>query len=202
MYPYQAALPVPASTSATQRECMNIPFTPHPDRLRPDGCVSLIGMAAAGKTTIGKELSALIGWGQLDADTIIESTYGAILQTIACGLDKEKFLDLEGDVISLINVKRCIISTGGSAVYREKAMLHLRTLGPIIYIAVPLPIILKRIARKPERGLAINPGQTVEDLFNERARLYERYADFTIGGGEEPASEYAGNIARWLGGEL
>jgi len=177
---------------------MSTPFIPHPDKLAPHGCVSLIGMAAAGKTTIGRELSALTGWGQLDADTIIESSYGAILQTISTGLDKEAFLDLEGDIISLINVKRCIISTGGSAVYREKAMAHLRTLGPIVYIAVPLPIILKRIARKPERGLAIAPGQTVEDLYEERVKLYEKYANFTVEGGEEPASVYAESIREWM----
>lgn len=177
---------------------MSTTFIPHPDKLPPQGCVSLIGMAAAGKTTIGRELSALTGWGQLDADSLIESSYGAILQTIATSLDKEAFLDLEGAIISLINVKRCIISTGGSAVYRDKAMAHLRSLGPVVYIAVPLPVILKRIARKPERGLAIAPGQTVEDLYEERVRLYEKYADFTVQGGEEPASAYAESILNWM----
>jgi hypothetical protein len=29
----------------------------------------------------------------------------------------------------------------------------------------------ERISRKPDRGLAIAPGQTTEDLFNERRHL-------------------------------
>ena len=173
-------------------------YATHPDKVAPDGCISIIGMAAAGKTTIGRELAALIGWPQLDADNVIEATYGTRLQNLADRLDKESFLDLEGEIISRLNVKRCIVSTGGSAVYRTKAIRRLKQLGPIIYIAVPLPIILERIARKPERGLAINPGQTIEDLFNERARLYEAAADFTIEGGQAPASEYATCIAAWL----
>lgn len=173
-------------------------YCPHPDKVSPRGCISIIGMAGAGKTTIGRELSVFTGWGQLDADNVIEATYGASLQAISTSMSKEAFLDLEGDIISTLTVRHCIISTGGSAVYRERAMRHLATLGPIIYIAVPLPVILKRIARKPERGLAINPGQTVEDLYNERVRLYETYADFTVGGGEAPAAVYAEKIARWL----
>jgi shikimate kinase len=75
---------------------------------------------------------------------------------------------------------------------------HLKYFGPVIHIAVSLPIILERIARKPERGLAINPGQTIEDLYHERTKLYEAAADFTIEGGHEPAQSYAVTIARWL----
>ena len=173
-------------------------YNPDPGKVRPDGCISIIGMAAAGKTTIGRELSALINWPQIDADNVIEAMYGTDLQTLADTMNKEGFLDLERDVISRLNVKRCIISTGGSAVYRPDAILHLKSLGPVIYIAVPLDIILERIARKPDRGLAIGPGQTIEDLFNERVLLYEAAADYVLEGGSRPASHYARMLAAWL----
>jgi shikimate kinase len=178
---------------------MDIPeFTPHPNKVGPRGCISIVGMAAAGKTTIGRELAALIDWPQIDTDNVIEATYGARLQRVTDQLSKEGFLDLEGEIISRLNVRRCIISTGGSAIYRDFAVQHLKSLGAIIYIRVPLPIILERFARKPERGMAMNPGQTIEDLYAERARLYEAAADFTIQGGLAPASAYARDIARWL----
>jgi shikimate kinase len=173
-------------------------YCPHPEKVPATGCISIIGMAGAGKTTIGRELSVLIGWAQLDADHLIEASYGTPLQAISTSMDKEAFLDIEAEIISLINLRRCIISTGGSAVYRERAMLHLQSLGPVIYIAVPLPEILKRIARKPERGMAMAPGQTIEDLFHERTALYERFATFTVQGGDAPAATYAEEIARWL----
>jgi Shikimate kinase len=173
-------------------------YEPHPSKVDPRGCISFIGMAAAGKTTIGRELSHFINWLSLDADHLIESVYGVRLQEVADALDKEAFLDLEATAILSINVKRTIISTGGSAVYRPKTMEYLRSLGPVIYISVPLPIILTRVARKPERGLAMNPGQTVEDLYHERAALYKKYATWTIEGGEAPAAQYAEEIARWL----
>jgi shikimate kinase len=162
------------------------------------GCISIIGMAAAGKTTIGRELAVLLDCPQLDTDHLIEATYGARLQAICSVLSKDAFLDIEALVIASLRINRTIISTGGSAVYRAESMAHLRALGPIIYISVPLSIIQERIRRKPDRGLAINPGQTVEDLFLERQRLYEAFATHTIEGGEAPPRVYAARIAAWL----
>ena len=170
---------------------MSQKFVPHPGKISPEGCISLIGMAAAGKTTIGRELSQLIDWPQMDADHLIEATYGGELQQIANLLSKEAFLDLEARIICSIKVQHTIISTGGSVVYRAKSMVHLAKLGPIIYIDAPLDTILKRIARKPDRGLAIAPGQTIEDLFNERKQLYEASTTLRILGGDEPPSLYA-----------
>lgn len=174
------------------------PFTPHPEKVSETGCVTLIGMAAAGKTTIARELSALIGWPQIDVDNVIEAFCGSSLNNISNALSKEAFLDLEAEVIRGLNVRRVILSTGGSAVYRNQAVSRLRELGPVIHIAVALDVILERIARKPDRGLAIAPGQSVEDLFRERERLYAAAADHTVPGGREDAARYAENIARWL----
>lgn len=154
-------------------------------------CVSIIGMAGAGKSTMGRELSKLLGWIYVDSDNLIEAAYGARLQNIADALSKEEFLDLEEVAIKRIRMQRCVIATGGSVVYRPSAVEHLRSLGPLLYLEVPLELVLERIARKPDRGLAIAPGQTVEDLFHERRLLYEQAASLRVQGGSGPAPEYA-----------
>lgn len=163
--------------------------------LPDEQCVVIIGMAGAGKTTIGRLLANLLGWAHVDSDNLIEAVYGTRLQNIADALTKEGFLDLESKVICSTKLKRCVLSTGGSVVYRPKAVEHLRSMGPLVYIAVDLPVILERIDRKPDRGLAIAPGQTVEDLFHERRLLYETYADVTVQGGIDEASLYARSAA-------
>ncbi|MDR3074386.1 MAG: shikimate kinase [Deltaproteobacteria bacterium] len=173
-------------------------MTPHPDKVPPHGCIVLIGMAASGKTTIGRELAALIGWARIDTDHLIESYYGARLQQITDAMSKEEFLDLEAGVILGLSVGNAVISTGGSVVYRQPAMDFLATLGPLVHIDVPLPIILERIARKPDRGLAIAPGQTIEDLYNERQALYSGAATVRFAGSEAPAAQLAKEIADWL----
>jgi len=156
------------------------PISPSDSR---QACITIIGMAGAGKSTVGKQLARLLDWKLMDTDQLIESVYGVPLQDITDALGKDAFLDAEAVVICSIRAQRVVLATGGSVVYRENAMAHLRSLGPIAYLDVPLPVILERIARNPLRGLAIAPGQSVEDLFRERETLYTRYADCTVDAG-------------------
>ncbi len=173
-------------------------LSPHPHKVAPHGCISLIGMAASGKTTIGRELAAVIGWAHIDTDHMIEAFYGAKLQQLTDSLGKEGFLDMESQAIQALAVNRAVLSTGGSVVYRQDAVDFLAGLGPLVHIDVPLPIILARIARKPDRGLAIAPGQTIEDLYAERHALYQKAATVSFTGGDGPAADMARNIAEWL----
>ena len=130
-----------------------------PARLAP--CIILIGMAGAGKSTVGSALARELGWAFLDSDHLIEALYGARLQDLTDALGKEAFLDTECGVIRAIKANRTVIGTGGSVVYREEAMRHLVALGSIVHLDVPLAVIEERVARNPQRGLAIAPGQTL-----------------------------------------
>jgi shikimate kinase len=160
-------------------------------KIPEDKCISIIGMAAAGKSTLSRELARLLGWVAVDSDNLIEAAYGARLQTIVDALSKEEFYEVEAAVIRRIRMRRCVIATGGSVVYRPEAVEHLLTLGPIIHIDAPLDIIIARIARKPDRGLVIAPGQTIEELYDERRKLYDKYATLKVQGGEAPSESYA-----------
>ncbi|GHV54108.1 hypothetical protein FACS1894206_06170 [Deltaproteobacteria bacterium] len=77
-------------------------------------------------------------------------------------------------------------------------MDFLAGLGPVIHIDVPLPIILERIARKPDRGLIMNPGQTIQELYDERSMLYANAATMRFCGSEEPVDKLVGEILVWL----
>lgn len=167
-------------------------------RLFDGCCVTIIGMAGAGKTTVGRELARQMDWAHVDTDSLIEATYGTVLQNVADSMSKEAFLDVEAGVICRIGAKRAVLSTGGSVVYRAEAMRHLASLGPVIYLDVSLPLVLERIALNPDRGLAIAPGQTIEDLYNERKALYESYQDFTLAADALTPEECGHAILSWL----
>ncbi len=143
-------------------------------------CLTLIGMPSAGKSTVGQALAKKLNFISLDTDYIIEALYGVKLQTVTDSLSKEAFLDLEGEMVQKLYISRAIISTGGSVIYRDEAMQHLKKLGPCIFLSADLDLLLKRISQYPDRGIAIAPGQTIEDLFEERMFLYNKYADYTI----------------------
>ena len=149
-------------------------------QLQEDACVVLIGMAGAGKTTVGEALAKHLNWAFMDTDRLIEAVYGARLQTVTDSMDKESFLDLEAGIITSLRVRRSVLATGGSVIYRESSMRYLSSLGTLVYLDTPLPVLLKRIAAAPDRGLAIGTGQSIEDLFWEREPLYRQWADISV----------------------
>lgn len=170
--------------------------------IRRDGprapCCVLIGMPGAGKTTLGAVLAQKLGWQVMDCDYLIEAIYGRCLQDITDELGKEAFLDLESKVIQSIRANRVIVSTGGSVVYREAAMRHLKTLGPLVHLYIPLEVVEERVARNPNRGIAIAPGQTLADLFAERESLYTQWADLRCDCSEQSPSQCADLILERL----
>jgi shikimate kinase len=143
-------------------------------------CITLIGMPGAGKSTLGSLLARHLQWAFVDTDLLIEAAYGAELQSITNAMSKEDFLNVEASVVSSVRAHRTVLATGGSVVYRAQAMEHLRALGPVLYLHVPFALIEERVARNPERGLAIAPGQTLTHLYEERRALYEHYATLSI----------------------
>ena len=96
-------------------------------------------------------------------------------------------------MLGSIRVQRTVIATGGSAVYRPQAMAHLASLGPVVFLDVPLETIEERIARNPDRGLAIGPGQTLADIFYEREALYSHY---------DARQKTPQQCARWIAAHL
>ncbi len=155
----------------------------------------LIGMPAAGKSTIGKLLAKLLGCEFLDSDTCIEQQQGAGLQAI---VDKEgynAFKLIEEQVLLGIDPLGCVLATGGSAVYSDKAMQHLAASAHIVYLNVQAGTLLGRLANADQRGLARKPGQSFESLLEERRPLYQRYAEISINTDGLTAQETAEKIA-------
>lgn len=167
-------------------------FIPRSSSDKP--CVILVGMPGSGKSTVGRLLAARLGWALLDTDYVIESMYGTRLQDITDSLGKEAFLDLEAQVIQSLRASRTVVSTGGSVIYREAAMRHLQRMGKIVYLEVGLTAIMRRVARNPERGIAIAPGQTLADLFAEREPLYCQWAELRCA----TKGLRAPDCARWI----
>ena len=73
-----------------------------------------------------------------------------------------------------------MIATGGSVVYCEEAMEHLKSSGTVIYLKLSLNALSKRLGNLKGRGVLLKDGQTLSGLYEERSPLYERYADIVI----------------------
>lgn len=142
--------------------------------------VVLIGMPGAGKSTIGVLLAKRLALDFVDTDLLIQVKYGDALQQIVNGEGYLKLRKIEEEVICSTSYGSHVIATGGSAVYSEKAMAHLRRDATIIFLNVSFPEIQKRVNDFDSRGIAMRPDQTFEDLFAERFPLYQKNADIII----------------------
>ena len=142
--------------------------------------VILIGMPGSGKSTVGVLVAKALGYGFLDVDLVIQHQEGALLQDILDTRGTDAFLEAEERAVCSVDCKRHVIAPGGSAVCREGAARHLKSLGTVVYLRVTLEELIRRIQNLSSRGVAMAPGQTLADVMAYRAPLYERYADLIV----------------------
>lgn len=142
--------------------------------------IVLIGMPGVGKSTIGVILAKVLGYQFLDADLLIQEQEGKLLKDIIDEVGTEGFIQVENRVNASINCNRTIIATGGSVIYGQEAMEHLKEIGTVVYLEVPFSILEKRLSDIKGRGVVLKEGQTLYDLYLERTPLYEKYADVQV----------------------
>lgn len=142
--------------------------------------IILIGMPGAGKSTVGVVLAKKLGFSFLDSDLLIQEREEMLLYEIIEQKGLDGFNQIEDEVNASIEAVHAVIATGGSAVYGEKAMLHFKDIGTIIYLKLDYEELKERLGDLEKRGVSIRPGMTLKELCQERAPLYEKYADFTV----------------------
>ena len=142
--------------------------------------IVLIGMPGVGKSTVGVILAKVLGYQFLDADLLIQQQEGKLLKDIIAEVGTDGFIEVENRVNAGIECSNTIIATGGSVVYGQEAMEHLKKIGTVVYLEVPFSILEKRLSDIKGRGVVLRDGQTLYDLFMERTPLYEKYADLRV----------------------
>ncbi len=140
----------------------------------------IIGMPGAGKSTIGLLLAKHLAKDFVDTDLLIQLEHRKTLQDILHEQGHLALRDHEEKILLNTHYTNHIIATGGSAVYSDKAMQHLKKFGQIIFLDVAIQELEQRINNMSTRGIARAPQQTFAELYAERRPLYLRYADIVI----------------------
>lgn len=142
--------------------------------------IVLVGMPGVGKSTVGVILAKELGYRFIDTDLVIQEREGRLLREIIAERGAEGFIGTENRILASLQAEHAIIATGGSVVYGKEAMAHLKEIGTVAYLEIAYETIERRLADIKGRGVVLREGQTLRELYRERAPLYEHYADFTI----------------------
>lgn len=163
--------------------------------------IVLIGMPGAGKSTIGVLLAKEIARDFVDTDLLIQTHVGKTLQDIVNEAGHMHLRELEEATLLQLEGDYHVVATGGSAVYSDAAMQFLRTLGQVVYLALPEEDLLARIDNMSRRGIAKPEGQSFSELYAERVPLCEKYADITINCYAKTPAEIVAEIIYREGGK-
>ncbi|UXD86246.1 shikimate kinase AroK [Thalassolituus hydrocarboniclasticus] len=145
--------------------------------------VFLIGPMGAGKSTIGRLLSAELKLEFFDSDKVIEERCGANIPWIFDMEGESGFREREEQAIDeLTQMGSIVLATGGGVVMREANRRHLSARGTVVYLCTSVEQQLARTAKDKNRPLlqAENPERILRDLFSVRDPLYREIADIII----------------------
>lgn len=142
--------------------------------------ITLIGMPASGKSTIGVLLAKRLGYSFVDVDLVIQETEGRLLKEIIETEGLDGFLKIEDQINAGLDVRHSVIAPGGSVVYGEAAMRRLKEISTVVYLKLSFEEVEQRIGDLKDRGVAVKDEMSLRDLYEERVLLYEAYADITV----------------------
>lgn len=143
--------------------------------------ITLIGMPGAGKSTLGVVLAKRLGYRFVDTDLLLQEGTDMLLSDLIERRGIEGFIEEENKLLAGLRCSHHVIATGGSAVYSEQGMENLEKLGRIVFIDIDMTELPKRLHTDLfTRGVVIRSGSTLQDLYDERRPLYQKYADITV----------------------
>lgn len=142
--------------------------------------IVLIGMPGAGKSTVGVLLAKALKMPFIDTDLLIQKQEDSYLQELIDRRGIDEFIQIEENVIVSLDVQNNVIATGGSAIYSDAAIKHLRANGILVLLDTKMYQLERRLKNTQTRGIAMKGHQSLASLYNERMPLYKKHADLVI----------------------
>ena len=153
--------------------------------------IILIGMPGCGKTTVGASLARILSRPLKDADTELEQAVGRKITEILPTDGEASFRILESEtLLDLGKQSGLIIATGGGCVTIPNNYEKLHRNGTIVWLKRDLDLL-------PTDGRPLSQTGHLQEMYQKRAPLYARFADFSVENSGDP-QETAEEIIRIL----
>lgn len=166
--------------------------------------IALIGFQACGKTSVGQELSRYLKCPFIDTDRLIEAHHsGWICSDIFKTYGETYFREQETLAIQELNPStKTIIATGGGSLLNPANGLYLKQHSHLIYLKISLSILKERILKRrplPAYLDLVDPEGSFTAIYQERAALYEHWADAVVDVAEQTPKEICDLIGERYG---
>lgn len=140
-------------------------------------CLTLVGMPGVGKSFLGRRAARRLGWRFIDLDDALTAKHGPALQALLDRLGPAGFVELEAaEALACRGDEPAVIAPGGSVIYSDQAMAHLRAISTVAYLRDDLARIAARIDNLEQRAIVGLAEHGLQGLLARREALYLRHA--------------------------
>ena len=164
--------------------------------------IVLIGFRGAGKTVIGRRLARRLKRRLIETDELIIRVAGMSVKEIVERYGWRGFRELESRVVEEVSrLDDCIVDTGGGVVLRRENIDNLKENGIVIWLKADAETVISRIRHDTERpSLTGNKSfvEEVEEVLNQRKKMYEDAADYSIDTSKLKADKVVTRIIGYL----
>ena len=149
--------------------------------------IILTGYRATGKSSIGKILADMLGFGFIDTDETIEKRQGETITEMVGRGGWDLFRRKEENLLlELARSRNKVIASGGGSVMHERAWSKLRQDALVVWLTADIKTICRRLAAdgdtEDQRPPLTEMG-TMDEIamvLSQRQPLYEKSSDITI----------------------
>ena len=120
--------------------------------------VILIGFAGTGKTVVGREVAALLGWSFVDTDDVLERLAGKSVEAVFADDGEEAFRTLESRALAEVcKGTQQVISTGGGMVIDPANQALMRESGFVVCLEASPETIIQRLFSEASEKETVRP---------------------------------------------
>lgn len=170
--------------------------------------ISLSGFMGCGKSTVGRELQAILpDFALVDLDEFIEEGDGRTIAEIFEEDGEKAFREMEEDAVECMMMvygttgQDVILSLGGGTLMNKENAKTLQAHSEIIYLRATVDTLVENLTGAADGRPMLNGGNLrskVEGLMKKRSATYEKLADHIIDTDGRDCADVAKEIAELI----
>ncbi|MGN0690774.1 MAG: shikimate kinase [Oscillospiraceae bacterium] len=150
--------------------------------------VFLCGFMGCGKSTVGKELAALMGKPFTDMDSYIEKKAGMSIPEIFAEKGEKAFRTMETSAVKELAASDEVVACGGGAMLKSENAEAAAAGGVVVYLDADFETCYSRISGDKNRPIVMaNTKESLEGIYNDRKALYTANSQISIKAEGTPA---------------